>query len=636
MCGISGVYLRAGERADPAMLREMAQASHRRGPDAEGVHVFGPIGFSHRRLKVIDLSQAANQPLSGSNGETSIVFNGEVYNFIELRRELESRGRTFRTRSDTEVILQAYEEWGTSSFARLNGMFAFAILDARAGGLPTVHLVRDRFGIKPVFFCVKSGRFAFASELKPLLRPDWVSRDLDLDSLAQFLKFSHVPSPRSIFRDIRQLEAGRFLTVRAGEVEEHHYYDRTGVSRRGSLHPEKPPVKTEDQWLSELDTTLKSVVARQLESDVPVGCFLSGGIDSSLLALTQAALTTQPIDTFTIAYREREFDESQFAREVARAIGSRHHEITVTAPDLISLVSDMPDHFDQPFADPTLLPTLILARGAREHVTVALSGDGADELFFGYPYQRALMRLAAFSRLPRSVRGTALKIARPLGRLLNHEKAQQWRKLMDVLHHTSEPELFQNFIGTIGPLRADRMAKLVPGASHSAPVPFESFWPELAGLDWRAKIDQVFLRTFLTDTVLTKTDRAGMAYGLEARVPFLDDQMVDFSARLPFEFKSRPGQSKYLLRRLLASKLPGNLAQRRKQGFSIPLRDWLRSEMRPLLKECLDPARLRKQGLLDADEVGRLVDEHLNVRANHSHLLFSLMTFQLWKERYLP
>ena len=628
MCGISGVFLRREERADSAVLKDMASRMRHRGPDSEGILVDGPVGLAHRRLKIIDLSSAADQPFKSGDGKVSLVFNGEIYNFKDLREELSKLGRIFHTSSDTEVLLQSYEQWGTESFIKFNGMFAFALLDLRSG-LRKLHLVRDRFGIKPLFYSYQSGRLAFASEVKPLLALNWISRDLDQESLLSFLKFSHVPTPRSIFRDVQQMEPGYFMSFGDGEPTTTRYFDRKSISRPS--HDEK----MEDEWITELDQTLSRVVRRQIESDVPIGCFLSGGIDSSLLACAYSELGLGPIETFTISYREEEFDEGGFASEVAKAIGSKHHDIPVAPKDLISLVSDMPLFYDQPFADPTLLPTLVLAKKTKEHVTVALSGDGGDELFFGYTYQHALRHLERFSQIPQALRNVLVSGVSPLGGLLGKRQSQQWKKLCDILRFKNENELFEYFIGTIGPLPWDRLRSLLKVPVSANYSPFTPVLSELQDLDWNAKIDQVFLRTFLTDTVLTKTDRAGMAYGLEARVPFLDNEMVDFSTRLPFEYKLRHGKSKYLLRQLLAKKLPGDLANRKKQGFSIPLRDWFRSELRPLLDTYLNPTRIEREGIFSPTQVTLLVNEHLEDKANHSHLLFSLVSFQLWKERFL-
>jgi asparagine synthase (glutamine-hydrolysing) len=376
------------------------------------------------------------------------------------------------------------------------------------------------------------------------------------------------------------------------------------------------------------------VVSRQLVSDVPVGVFLSGGVDSSLLTLAATEVSGKAIDTFTIAYDEKEFDEGPFAREVAARAGSRHHEIKVGPKDLLNLIQDMPIFFDQPFADPTLLPSLILAKEARKVVTVGLSGDGGDELFFGYPYQRALQSMQRFRHTPLVLRKLVLGLASIPAHTLPTRLLQQWRKLNEILRYRNDSELLQYFIGTIGPVSLGRLEKLICGYTLSDKTQFYKMVQEISDLPWLQQVEQTFLRTFMCDTVLTKTDRTGMAYGLEGRVPFLDDEMVNFSANLPDHYKFRKGPSKYLLRKLLQTKMPGDLAFRKKRGFSIPLREWLNSDLRPLMDEYLDETRLTRDGLFDAKEVSRLVKEYRSGYANHSHLLFSFITFQLWKERY--
>jgi asparagine synthase (glutamine-hydrolysing) len=618
----------------------MGDAMRRRGPDGDGFHIQGSVGLAHRRLRIIDLSELAAQPLFNEKGDVCVSYNGEIYNFRELRAELERAGHVFRSKGDTEVIVHAFEEWGTDSFRRFNGMFAFALLDARPRE-PALYLVRDRFGVKPLFYSVRDGRLAFASELKPLLEVPWIPREVDPRTLLHFLKFSHVPTPLSILSGVEQLAPAHWLRFRAGEAETGRYWDVFEATPR---RPELADA-SEEECLERLDGALRHSVERQLVSDVPVGCFLSGGIDSSLLATTYAALEStrgNPIRTFSIGYKEAEFDETRFARVIADAFGTEHTEVIAEPKDFFELVPEVPTYFDQPLGDPTLLPTLILTRLARGKVTVALSGDGGDELFFGYPHQRALLALGPLALVPHAVRaplleagGRAARTWLPFGRL-----GRDLRKLSDMLQFEGRAELYQNFVGTLGPLRMDRLAALVATPLEHEPAYLEPLVKRLGHLTAWQRVSQVFLQTFLVDTVLAKTDRAGMAWGLEARVPFLDDELVALSAALPFRFKYRLGSPKHLLRRLLESRLAARglgtaLSRRPKQGFSVPIREWLRGELRYLLDEYLAPARLRREGILAAAPVAALVREHLSGRANHSHLLWSLVSFQMWKERYL-
>ena len=640
MCGISGIVLREGEGVELATLKAMAQAMIRRGPDAEGFHIDRNIGLAHRRLKILDLSPQGNQPMFNDERTISVVYNGEISNFQGIREELQRDGIHFRSTSDTEVLVHGFAKWGTSLFRRLNGQYAFALLDTREQ--PAIYLVRDRFGIKPLFYHFENERLAFASELKPLFRLPWISREVDPQTLFHFLEFSHVPTPLSILKSVRQLEPGHFVRLQAGKLVHECFW-----SPEELFSPSEPPRKlSEVDALGELEKVLKECVRRQVISDVPVGCFLSGGIDSSLL--TMACLgdsrSGNPIQTFSIGYAEAEFDETPFAREIARAFGSDHHELIVGPKDFFELIPQAPDFFDQPFADPTLLPSLLLSRFARERVTVALSGDGGDELFFGYSQQRALLYLAGLGRIPVSVRGKVFGWGESIAEALTlgpmRESSQRFRKLSEILQFRSETELYQYFVGSIGPARMDRLADLIVQPVNST-VPIHSAMLDgMKNLPLHDRIAQFYLRTFLVDTVLAKTDRAGMAYGLEARVPFLDDEMAEFTARLPFSMKHRLNSSKYLLRQLLKKKLEERgvssaLSTRKKQGFSIPLRDWLRGELKYLLDEYLRPERMKREGIFKADRIRSLVKAHLGGRANHSHLLWSLVSFQMWRERYL-
>lgn len=656
MCGIGGVVLREGEMASPELLGRMAAKLAHRGPDAQGVFVHRNLGAAHRRLKIIDLSPAADQPIFNEDGKIGVVFNGEIYNFRELREELERQGHRFGTRSDTEVIVHAYEEWGSEAFRRLNGIFAIGLWDLR-GGAPVLYLARDRAGAKPLFLSARDGRLAFASELKPLLECSWIRREVDQGALYWFLKHSHYPHPLSVLREVRQLEPGAWLRFEGGETIEKRFWDPLELSAEAAGNPRDQETRPEAAWLNELEQVLSRCVSRQLVSDVPLGCFLSGGIDSSLLVMAAQRARREtgkpPLKTFSIGYREKPFDETGYARSVARAFGTEHRELVARPSDLHELIPDIPLYFDQPLADPTLLSTLLLCRFARQEVTVSLSGDGGDELFFGYEFQKLLLRLRPLLRAPARPRAGAFRVLEQLldwisgpfaAGFSGGARLQQLAKLASILQFRDEEQLFQYFVGTVGPLRMDRLAGLMADPSGMSDSPYRRMREELRGLSWRERIIQLFFRNFLPDTVLAKTDRASMAYGLEARVPWLDNEMMEFSARLPFQYKLRAGTQKYLLRELLRKTMSdvdtpeasGLISGRRKQGFSIPLREWLRGDLKYLLDEYLSVPRLRREGLFAPGPVHELVRAHLERRANHSHLLWSLVSFQLWKERYLP
>jgi len=637
MCGISGVYLSPGDAAAPGsefalqrQLEKMADSIAFRGPDASGYWTRGRLGLAHRRLKIIDLSDAANQPMFLRGGESAgklgVVFNGEIYNFRELRAELQGLGARFTTASDTEVILHAFAKWGEASFSRFNGIFAFALVDLRPE-TPRLWLVRDRFGVKPLFYASQSGRMAFASTLRPLLELDWVSRDLDSTAVFHFLKFSHVPGESSILRSVHQIAPGTALCFDGTHERSHRYWDPFSLS--GAAKDDRLDEKSA---LLELEGILKRVVARQSYADVPVGMFLSGGIDSSLLtwALVESRGDPASVETFTIGYDEAEFDETPHAEAVAKQLGTKHRTLRVRSEDMIDLIPDIPTWFDQPFADPSLLSSLLLARYARQSVTVALGGDGGDELFFGYSYQKALLQIERLAAVPTSLRRAAFShISQTVGHF-----SHRGQKLLEILQFENQAELFQYFVGTIGPMRMDHLRDLVTLPLETGRAPFQTVLDEIQPLKWEEKIQQVFVRTFLVDTVLAKTDRAGMAFGLEARVPFLDDELADFSSRIPFRMKYAQGSTKSLLRKLAAKKLSNRVALRPKQGFSIPLREWLRGPIGYLLDEYLNPVRLRREGVLHPEGVRELVRAHRSGKRNHSHLLWSLISLQMWKERY--
>ena len=619
MCGISGVILPSGHSVDQAELKKMADSIAHRGPDAEGFFLKENVGLAHRRLKIIDLSAQANQPMYNASKTIAVVFNGEIYNFQELRVELKTYGHEFRTQSDTEVIVKGFEQWGADIFKRLNGMFAIAIWDDKN---ETLHLARDRFGIKPLFYSLQNGKLGFASELQALLTLPLIQKDLDSQVLFYYLKFSHVPHPHSIIKNVHQMTPGTRLELSRGRLRTFVFWDPFSISEN-----KKEPIH--------FDEILSRVILRQTFSDVPIGFFLSGGIDSSLLVAAYADATKSdpvPIQTFTIGYHEREFDESVYALEVSRHFKTQHHELILRPQDFFELLPNISRYFDQPFGDPTLLPSLLLAKFAKSRVSVVLSGDGGDELFFGYSYQHALLHLKLLTRLPSAFRKQLFRNLAEWSSGTRSLVLQRLQKFFEICQFTDDTELLYSFIGTVGPTRIDKLAGLMRApVTPSIPLP-DHFSEAFTALNWKDKIEQIFLRTFLTDTVLNKTDRTTMAYGLEARVPFLDDELVNFSSKLDFKQK----YAKNILKRKLAEKLPSRLVYRRKQGFSIPLRDWLRGDLKFLLFQYLDEHRLRKEGIFNPKPVDELVKSHLNGRANHSHLLWSLICFQMWKERHLP
>ena len=632
MCGIAGILNadRAVERSD---LEKMAQQLARRGPDAQGILHDKNYGLVHRRLKIIDRSDNANQPMHAVEKKVQLVFNGEIYNFRELRLELQKLGARFTTESDTEVLLQAYLAWGIASFERFSGMFAFAILDLRDS--PKAFLVRDRFGIKPLFYSSKHQDLVFASTLSPLLATNLHPWEISENSLASFVKFSHVPQPESMLKQVKQLRPGHFLTWTKNEVAENCFLNAKAIKTGEFITDEKTALRL-------VDEALERAVQRQMVADVPIGCFLSGGIDSSLLVAYFQKNSPTPIETFSIGYREQEFDERLYARTIADTFGTKHTEILVSEKDCLQLIPELHNFFDHPFADPTLLPTLLLAKETKKHVTVVLSGDGGDELFFGYLYEQILLHIRALERIPAVVRTKTMRLISQalwgLWQITGSHKLTGLIKLCETLSFQHDWEKYAYFIGTVGPVPMQRIEKIVHAPTTQIQESVEKVLARYKDVSEPERIAGIFMETFLIDTVLTKTDRATMAYGLESRVPFLDEELVALAKRIPFSMKLRGGTKKWLLREVLRSKLSPALSQkivdRPKQGFSVPIRNWLLGDLAYLIEEYLAPQRIERSGLFNPNEVSQLVTE-LRHGYNHSHLLWSLLSFELWREEYL-
>lgn len=628
MCGISGIVQKEGDPVSPELLEKMSAGLLSRGPDAHGFFIHENIGMSQRRLKILDLSDEANQPFFSPDRKLCMVYNGEIYNFKELREELKKKGHSFKTNSDTEVVIHSFEEWGIEAFTRWNGIFALAVLDLREKD-PTLYLIRDRFGVKPLFYSESAGAIAFSSVLQPFFQISWVSRRIHQQALFQFLQLSHIHCPDSILSGVKQLPPGHFLVFKGGESSLKEYWSPNLLNAR------KTPRRSDSSWLEEFEELFKKVVTRQIISDVPLGCFLSGGIDSSLIAATYGEICSEKLKTYCVGYQEKEFDESPYSQKVSELLHTEHRLFRIKESDCLELIDQIPTFFDQPMADPTLLSSLLLSRLARQDVTVALSGDGADELFFGYPYEMWIRFLMRRKWVPPSFRKGFFRAAEGLvgkgSRSLMFHRA---RKLAQILQYKGEAELFQYFVGMIGPLRIPQVAELlVEPPEYQVPI-FQSLLEDVSSSQTEDRITQVFVRTFLVDTVLAKADRAGMAYGLEVRVPFLDNEMAEFSSRVPFHLKYHKGVNKVLLRRSLEKKMPKMITARKKQGFSIPLREWLRGGMKPLLDLYLNESRLKREGVFAPARIKELVNEHMEERANHSHLLWALLCFQLWKEKY--
>lgn len=629
MCGIAGIVHPEAGRLDlprfaPAEIRGMARAIAHRGPDGEGFFEAPGVALGNRRLRIIDLEGGA-QPLSDPAGEIWVTYNGEIYNHAVLRHDLMARGHRFRTRCDTEVLVHGYREWGEAVLDRINGMFAFALWDAPRRIL---WLARDRMGQKPLFYArLEDGTLLFASEVKGLLAHPRLRPAVDDEGLAAYLTFEYLPGDLSILRGVRKLPPAHRLRFAGGHLQVRRYWDLP----MGEAPPEGDPVER----FSEI---FDRAVASQLMSDVPLGVFLSGGIDSS--AVTAAAVAARPaggVRTFAIGFDDPSFDESQSARRVAAHLGTEHHERRFRVDTLREVLPKVVAGLDEPFGDASLLPTYLLSEFTREHVTVALGGDGGDELLLGYPTFTADAVARLYRRLPASLR----RVVR---------RGAEW--LPVNTRNMSFDFVVRSFVKGADCDDAARhpiwLGSVVPGNGNDPlnpdlrrRFPFErvlepalGVWREAPSAERLQRLSYQYCRTYLAEDILHKVDRASMAVSLEARSPFLDRDLVEFISRLPVRWKRSRGRSKVILKRSFASRLPRATVARRKQGFGLPLAEWLKGPLAGLVRELLAGERLRAAGYFDAPAVERLVAAHASGAANHRKVLWTLLSFELWRDRH--
>jgi len=610
MCGICGIASTNGSAVTDRVAAMSATLVHR-GPDSFGEFSDGDIALAARRLSIIDL-ETGDQPIANEDGTLHVVQNGEIYNYRELRRELERDGHRFRTQGDTEVLLHLYEQHGDGFAERLRGMFAIAIWD---GPRRRLVLARDRFGIKPLYYRAAERELAFASELRALPRGE-----IDLDALESFLAFNSIPAPLTIFREIRKLPAGHLLTWEDGRVE---------LTRFARPAPSEELREDEEaELVEELRSRLRDSVRAHLVSDVPVGVLLSGGVDSALLAALAAEETSEPVRTFSIGFEERSFNELADARLVAQRYGTQHREL-VLRPDAAMLLPALADAFDEPFADSSALPTYLVSQLAAADVKVALSGEGGDELFGGYYTYAADLLAARVGGLARLAGPLVERLPTSTSRVSFDYKAKRFVRaapLPPLERHHGWKEIFS----------PDLRAELTGGASTFDPVDIlRARYRETAGADELARLQDVDLGIYLVDDLLVKTDRASMAHSLEARVPYLDTVVTNLALALPTRHKIRGLSKKVLLRKAAAPLLPREIVHGKKRGFSIPAAAWLRGELEPFARETLSRATLQRQGFFSPEVVDRLLDDHVASREDRSRQLWGLLAFTLWHERHV-
>jgi len=630
MCGITGWANLDSHTPPPEGAREllhaMCERMVHRGPDSEGSYVTSGVALGMRRLAIIDLV-TGEQPAFNEDKSVAVVLNGEIYNYRELRTDLEKRGHTFRSASDTEVLPHLYEEYGDDMIRELNGMFAFALWDNRRRRLL---IARDRFGEKPLYWGVFDNTLLFASEPKVLLAHPAVKPSLNLQALREYLSFDYVPAPLSIYEGINKLPAAHKLVVEDRRVYTEKYwclsYKRT------------EPVPSEDEAAQHLRELMADAVRMRLVSDVPLGVLLSGGVDSSTVAALAVQASPEAVKTFSISFAEASFDESAYARGVAKFLGTDHHEERLSANLAANLVSEIGAWMDEPFSDPSLVPTYLLSRFTRKHVTVALGGDGGDELFAGYPMYTGLRWAEFYKRVPSLLR---TGVVEPLIKLLpvkTKNLSFDYKALRFVTGAKYDPVARHHvWFGSFTPEEQTELltAEALAATNGDIYAQARQFADECDSDDLVTRMQSVDTRLYLAEDILTKVDRASMAVSLEVRAPFLDPRVAEFVASLPGNYKLRGQKTKYILKKAVKELLPPFVTKRPKKGFGVPVAEWLKVKLRPVARDLLSPERVRRAGVFNPNYIARLQDEHERGVANHRKLLWTLLMFELWHESFV-
>jgi asparagine synthase (glutamine-hydrolysing) len=626
MCGICGkIFLDPRKHVEAETIHRMAQALAHRGPEAEGFHIRGAAGLGHRRLKIIDVA-AGLQPMYNEDHSLVVIFNGEIYNHLALRRELASCGHHFKTNSDTEVLLHGYEQWGRELLRRLRGMFAFALWDERAHQL---FLARDHVGVKPLHYYWDGAQFLFASEIKAILQDPGVGRKLDAQALDDYLTYLYIPGPKTVFANIRKLRPGRGLLVSARGLEEFEYWDLDFTPRNG---------KSEADIAHDLNAALRDSVSSQLMSEVPLGAFLSGGIDSSAVVGTMANLLDEPVNTASIGFSEAAFDELPYARMIAQKYRTRAHEKIVHA-EAAKILDTLAWHFDEPFADSSMVPAYYVAQIARERVTVCLSGDGGDENFAGYRrYRFDVLENRLRDFMPQTLRGPLFGA---LGKI--YPKAD-WlpqvfraKTLLTNLALTPERGYFHTMSWFNPAMKAQSykpgLRRELQGYDPFSVV--QAHFERARDWDPLSRIQYVDVKTYLVDDVLTKVDRASMAHSLEVRVPILDHLFMEHAARIPARYKLRNGESKYIFKRALRDLVPREILYRPKMGFSIPLAQWLRRDLKAVFESRVFAREAFVAEWLEVDAIRRWWQQHQRGTRDYAQHLWAVLMLESWGRKFV-
>jgi asparagine synthase (glutamine-hydrolysing) len=622
VCGIAGIVGQRGTVIEAADVQRMCQTIVHRGPDEEGVYAQGPVGLGMRRLSIIDLA-GGKQPIHNEDRTVWVVFNGEIYNFPELRRELEARGHRFYTHSDTEVIVHLYEESGADCVKKLRGMFALALYDERQG---TLLLARDRLGKKPLHYALQEGRLYFGSEIKTILAVQPDLAEIDHEGLLQYFYFGYIPDPSTAFRSIRKLPAGHLMEFRNSAIKIRQYWNLPEYGTH--------PAISEEECLEELERRLQEAVRIRLISDVPLGALLSGGVDSSIVVALMARESTKPVQTFSIGFREEKFNEAEYARQVAERFDTDHHEL-VLDPNLEDTLTYLSGMLEEPFGDSSMLPTYYVCRMARRQVTVALSGDGGDELFAGYDRYLTAMGRPKFDPLPRWLgplyrerihglipAGTYGKNLAWNASLNDRDRYLDALSFFPALHRERElftPEFLRNAMNLPDPLSQ-----------------WQHLYDEAPAKDHLSRLLYLDTKTYLNGDILAKVDRMSMATSLEVRVPMLDHEFVEWVTSLPVEWKFRGGARKHILKKLAERVgVPSDVVHRRKQGFQLPLVEWMRSEDKEKYWNILLEPRTLQRGYFRPAVVQALIEEHVRGRRNRSGMLWRMLVLELWHRNFV-
>lgn len=624
MCGLAGIYnFKSREPVSPRLLKAMTDTLVHRGPDDEGFHVSGPLGLGHRRLSIIDLG-GGHQPMTNEDSTVWVAFNGEIYNFKDLHDELVKKGHVFKTRSDTEAIVHLYEEEGERCFERLRGMFAIAVWDARN---QTLILARDRVGKKPLFYFYDGSRIAFASEMKGLLELPNIPREIDLEAIADYFSFLYIPAPKSIFKHIRKVLPGHYIVVSDAGVRETEYWD---------INFSETLVRTEKEWCETLLETYCEAVQLRLISDVPLGAFLSGGVDSSSVVALMSDIVRGSVTTCSIGFEEEKFNELDYAREIATRFGTDHYE-KIVRPDALAIVEKLAWHYDEPFADSSAIPTYYVSQVARQNVTVALAGDGGDENFAGYRrYYFDQRENIVRNLLPAAIRQSVFGILASL-----YPKADWAPRIFrgKATFQNLARSPIEAYFRSISAFQFELKERLLHSDVRRSLNGYDSltvlrdYYDKARTADPLSRIQYVDIKTYLTDDILVKVDRASMAHSLEVRAPILDHKLMELAATMPSSVKLRGMDGKYIFKKALAKTLPQSVLHRNKMGFAVPLSQWFRND----LKEFAHSILFAESGdtLLTGATIKRVWEEHQSGLRNRSTELWALLMFRLWERQFM-